>query len=240
MTHAAAPGNLFFRPRRAATRSESLEIRDRRSTVGVVTDQPGDALSLKLPPGDFAAYIFDCDGTLADTMPTHYKAWQAALGQHAAKFPEAMFYELGGVPTRHIVELLNERHGLTLQVDETVAHKEAVFLELSPEIAAIEPVVAIARRLHGQKPMAVASGGHRRIVTNTLRALGILDLFAAVVTAEDYERGKPAPDPFLEAARRLGIAPELCLVFEDTATGIAAATAAGMQSVLVAAPRRAA
>lgn len=193
---------------------------------------------LELPTGEFAAYIFDCDGTLADTMPTHYRAWQTALGVHAENFPEAMFYELGGVPTARIVEILNERHGFDLPVDATVAHKESVFLELSPQIAAIEPVVALARKYHGVKPLAVASGGHRRIVMNTLRALGIAELFQAIVCSEDYQRGKPAPDPFLEAALRLNVPPEQCLVFEDTATGIAAATAAGMQSVLVPPPLR--
>ncbi len=194
------------------------------------------SFSLQLPPGDFEAYIFDCDGTLADTMPTHYKAWMAALGDHGRNFPEAMFYELGGVPTARIVEILNERHGHNLPVDETVAHKESLFLEMSHEVAAIEPVVALARKYHGQKPLAVASGGHRRVVMSTLRALGIADLFQAIVCSEDYQRGKPSPDPFLEAALRLDVAPERCLVFEDTATGIAAATAAGMQSVLVPPP----
>ena len=194
--------------------------------------------ALTLPPGDFDAYIFDCDGTLADTMPTHYKAWCAALGKHASDFPEAMFYELGGVPTARIVEILNERHGYALPVHETVDQKEALFLNMSHEIAAIEPVVALVHQYHGVKPLAVASGGHRRIVQNTLRALGIVDLFQAIVCAEDYQRGKPSPDPFLEAALRLNVAPERCLVFEDTATGIAAATAAGMQSVLVPPPRR--
>lgn len=196
------------------------------------------APALLLPPGDFDAYIFDCDGTLADTMPTHYKAWLAALGPHAADFPEAMFYELGGVPTVRIVEILNERHGCALPVAATVEHKETLFLSMSHEIAAIEPVLALARKYHGQKPLAVASGGHRRIVTTTLRALGICDLFQVIICAEDYQRGKPSPDPFLEAALRLNVAPERCLVFEDTATGIAAATAAGMQSVLVPPPRR--
>jgi HAD superfamily hydrolase (TIGR01509 family) len=191
------------------------------------------AFDLTLPPGEFDAYIFDCDGTLADTMPTHYKAWVTALGEHARDFPEALFYELGGVPTSRIVEILNERHGHTLPVQATVDIKETLFLEMSHEIAAIEPVVALAKKYHGIKPLAVASGGHRRIVLNTLRALGIADLFKAIVCAEDYQRGKPSPDPFLEAALRLDVAPERCLVFEDTATGIAAATAAGMQSVLV-------
>ena len=204
-----------------------------------MTEKTPSAFPLELPAGDFAAYIFDCDGTLADTMPTHYKAWLSALGPHADKFPEAMFYELGGVPTARIVELLNERHELTLPVDDIVAHKEHLFLEMSHEIAAIEPVVALARSYAGVKPLAVASGGHRRIVMNTLRALGIADLFQTVVTSEDYRRGKPAPDPFLEAALRLGVAPEQCLVFEDTSTGVAAAKAAGMQFVLVPPPVRA-
>ena len=203
-------------------------------------DRTRSAFSLELPPGEFAAYIFDCDGTLADTMPTHYRAWLTALGENADKFPEAMFYELGGVPTSRIVEILNERHGLHLDVSETVAHKEHVFLEFSHEIAAIEPVVALARSYAGLKPMAVASGGHRRIVLNTLRALGIADLFQAIVTSEDYKRGKPSPDPFLEAALRLGVPPESCLVFEDTATGVAAANAAGMKYVLVPPPVRSA
>jgi HAD superfamily hydrolase (TIGR01509 family) len=203
-----------------------------------VSVEPIIAPALTIPPGDFAAYIFDCDGTLADTMPTHYRAWCAALGVHAGGFPEAMFYELGGVPTARIVEILNERHGYNLPVEATVEQKEALFLSMSHEIAAIEPVVALARKYHGTKPLAVASGGHRRIVLNTLRALGIADLFNAIVCSEDYRRGKPSPDPFLEAALRLGVPPERCLVFEDTATGIAAAEAAGMQSVLVPPPAR--
>lgn len=169
-------------------------------------------------------------------MPTHYKAWCTALGVHAELFSEALFYELGGVPTVTIVQLLNDRHGFNLPLAETVERKEEIFLTLSKEIAAIEPVVAIAREFHGKKPMAVASGGNRRIVLNTLEGLGIVDLFQTVVTAEDYPRGKPAPDPFLEAALRLGVPPEKCLVFEDTATGVAAAEAAGMQYVLVPPP----
>ena len=172
-------------------------------------------------------------------MPTHFRAWQIALGDAARDLPEAMFYELGGVPTARVVEILNERHGYSLPVLETVAQKEALFLELSVETAAIEPVVKLAREWHGRIPLAVASGGHRRIVHNTLKALGICHLFNTIVCSEDYSRGKPHPDPFLEAARRLGVVPESCLVFEDTQTGIQAATAAGMKSVLVPASKRA-
>jgi beta-phosphoglucomutase family hydrolase len=195
-------------------------------------------MNIQLPEGDFDAYIFDCDGTLADTMPLHYRAWCAALKQHNAEFPEALFYELGGVPTERIVEILNERHGHSMPVRETAALKDNLFAQLIPQTLPIEPVVELVHQFHGAKPLAVASGGTREIVTKILDALGILKKFEAIVTAEDYRRGKPAPDPFLEAARQLGVPPARCLVFEDTPAGIAAAEAAGMQWVRVPPPRR--
>ncbi len=197
-------------------------------------------MPLPIPAGDFAGYIFDCDGTLADTMPLHYRAWCAALAGREHEFPEAFFYELGGTPTEKIVEILNERHPHRppMPVAATARHKETLFLEMIPEILPIEPVVALARELYGKKPLAVASGGHRAIVEKTLAALGIAGLFQTIVGAEDYRHGKPAPDPFLEAARRLGVPPEHCLAFEDTQAGIASAKAAGMQTVLVPSPQR--
>ena len=190
-------------------------------------------MKLQIPDGDFDAYIFDCDGTLADTMPLHYEAWCAALAEHACDFPEAFFYELGGVPTERIVEILNERHGYNMPVVETAAYKESLYIEMIPKILPIEAVVEFALQFHGKKPLAVASGGHRSIVRKTLTALGIVDKFDAIVGAEDYANGKPAPDPFLEAARQIGVAPERCLAFEDTALGIQSATTAGMKTVLV-------
>jgi beta-phosphoglucomutase family hydrolase len=195
-------------------------------------------MNLRLPEGDFAAYIFDCDGTLADTMPLHYKAWCAVLKEHACDFPEAFFYELGGVPTERIVEILNERHGHTMPVKETAAYKDSLFIQMIPQTLPIEPVVELVHQFSGMKPLAVASGGKREIVTKILDALGILGKFQVIVTVENYRRGKPAPDPFLEAARQLGVAPEKCLVFEDTTAGIASARAANMQWVLVEPPSR--
>jgi len=190
-------------------------------------------MNLDIPEGEFDGYIFDCDGTLADTMPLHYEAWCAALAKHSCDFPEAFFYELGGVPARQIVEILNERHGHRMPVDETAEYKEGLFIQLIPKILPIEPVVALVNEYYGKKPLAVASGGMRTIVTKTLKLLGIVDKFAAIVCAEDYKNGKPAPDPFLEAARRIGVAPEKCLAFEDTQTGITSAESAGMKTVFV-------
>lgn len=195
-------------------------------------------MDIVLPEGDFEGYIFDCDGTLADTMPLHYRAWVAALKEHAEIFPEALFYQLAGVPTERIIEILNERHGLSLDPIETSRVKEEIYIETLPQILPIEPVVELVHKYHGTLPMAVASGGYREIVIRTLEVLGIGDKFDAIVGAEDYKRGKPAPDPFLEAAHRLGVAPEKCLVFEDAQTGIEAAKAAGMQWVFVPQPKR--
>ncbi len=190
-------------------------------------------MKLDIPKGDFEGYIFDCDGTLADSMPLHYRAWLAALKEHEAEFPEALFYELGGTPTQQIIMILNERHGTNMDPETTARNKESLYIGMLAEIQPIEPVVNFVHEYYGKRPLAVASGGHRAIVMKTLEGLGILDRFDAIIGAEDYRRGKPAPDPFLAAARKLNVNPRKCLVFEDTRLGCMAAEAAGMQWVLV-------
>src|SRR5579862_5635775 len=125
-------------------------------------------MNLDIPEGDFRSYIFDCDGTLADTMPLHYRAWCAAMAEYEADFPQTLFYELGGVPTPEIVTILNARYGYSMPVEETARKKERLYLEMIPEILPIEPVVALVNDLQGKKPMAVASGGYRRVVLQTL------------------------------------------------------------------------
>lgn len=190
-------------------------------------------MPLQLPAGDFRAFIFDCDGTLADNMHLHYEAWSRAMRDFGGTYPEELFYEWGGVPTGDIVRRLNDRFALSLDVDQVVRRKEHYYRESIPLVEPMSEVIALARQRHGTTPMAVASGGHRDLVVPTLHALGIADLFDAVVTSEDYARGKPAPDPFLTAAARLRVEPALCLVFEDSATGAEAARAAGMACVLV-------
>ena len=190
-------------------------------------------VGMQLPERDFDAYIFDCDGTLADTMGLHYDAWKMALEPHGADLPEDLYYSWGGRPTREIVEALNEMQGLFMDPEAMTHHKEGLYHSLLPEVRAIEPVVAFARKMHGKKPLAVASGGGRKAVTATLEGLGLIQLFDAIVTSEDYVNGKPSPDPYLEAAKRLGVAPVGCLVFEDTEIGRQSAHAAGMECVLV-------
>jgi beta-phosphoglucomutase-like phosphatase (HAD superfamily) len=180
------------------------------------------------------AFIFDLDGTLADTMPSHYRAWSRIAARHGLTFPEARFYALGGVPTAKIAAMLISEAGLPLDPLVVSREKEeAYFAGLTGEVGvvAIEPVLKLARQHRGEGPMAVASGGVRRIVTRTLEALGILDWFAAVVAAEDTTRHKPDPDVFLEAARRLDADPASCTVYEDTDIGLEAARRAGMRGV---------
>jgi len=188
---------------------------------------------LQLPERDFDAYIFDCDGTLADTMGLHYEAWKMALEPHGADLPEDLYYQWGGRPTREIVEALNEMQGLFMDPEAIVHIKEEFYYRLLPSVKPIEEVVEIARSLHGKKPIAVASGGGKKSVHSTLEGLGLIHLFDTIVTSEDYKNGKPAPDPYLEAAQRLGVAPQNCLVFEDTETGRQSAEAAGMECVMV-------
>lgn len=195
---------------------------------------------LVLPAGSFAGYIFDCDGTLVDSMPLHFRAWRAVLARHGLSeaLSEELFYSLGGVPTPKIVEVLNEHHGTSLDPEALCHEKEAAYEAVLPEVNAIEPVVAVARSGMGRLPMAVASGGIRRIVRRTLELAGIADLFPVVVTAEDVSEGKPAPDMFLLAAARMGVPPERCLVFEDSPLGLEAARRAGMTAVEIVPPSR--
>ncbi len=193
-------------------------------------------MTLKLPVGPFKAYLFDCDGTIADSMPLHYVAWKKALGEHGCEFPEDVFYAWGGMPTVQIVETLSAQQRLVLNAEEVAHRKELLYYELLPQLQAVPEVLEHIQLSHGKIPFAVVSGGNRESVTNSLETLGLLDRFETLVCSEDYTKGKPDPEPCLVAAQRLGVAPADCLVFEDTEMGIQAATAAGMASVKVLQP----
>ncbi|MGA2833229.1 MAG: HAD family phosphatase [Terracidiphilus sp.] len=193
-------------------------------------------MKLKIPEGSFRAYLFDCDGTIADSMPLHYIAWKTALAEWNCEYAEELFYSWGGKPVRNIIADLNEIHGLDMPIDAVATKKEALYLEQLPRLKAIPEVLEHIEAEHGRIPFAVVSGSRRDSVVGSLIAIGLLDKFDTIVAAEDYTRGKPAPDAFLLAAERLGVAPADCLVFEDTDLGIEAATAAGMASVKVPPP----
>jgi beta-phosphoglucomutase family hydrolase len=190
-------------------------------------------MKLEIPAGNFRAFLYDCDGTIVDSMPLHYNAWKKALAEYGCPFPEEVFYAWGGKPVRKIIADLNKIHGLQMPVEALAARKEAYYHEQLPQLKAIPSVLEHLLAQHGHIPLAVVSGSRRNSVIGSLTALSILDKFDTLVCAEDYVHGKPAPDCFLLAAQRLNVAPADCLVFEDTDLGIEAATAAGMASVRV-------
>ncbi len=190
-------------------------------------------MPLLLPPGDFQAYLFDCDGTIADSMPLHYTAWSRALGEWGCPFPEHLYYQWGGRPIADIIASLNQQHGLAMPVEAVAIRKEDYYYEILSQLTAVPEVLEHIHRAHGKIPFAIVSGSTRESVTASLRILNFLDKFDTLVCAGDYKNSKPHPEPFLIAASRLNVRPEHCLVFEDTDMGIASATAAGMASVKV-------
>ena len=190
------------------------------------------------PESGFEAVIFDCDGTLVDSMPAHFEAWCEALAMHGAGgvFKEDVFFAMGGRPTLDIVVELNDEYDLRLNPEAVALAKREAFLKRLKTLALIDEVANFAGSLRGRMPLAIASGGSRMVVEKTLRAVGISDWFDEVVTADDVTEGKPAPEVFLTAARRLGVDPAKCLALDDAPAGILAARRAGMQVIAVPSP----
>ena len=184
----------------------------------------------------FGGFIFDCDGTLADSMPLDHRALAAGSSRLRAarsEFTWELFMSRAGMSTALTVEGLNATFGTTLQIADIERLQHAEYVTLIETVKPIDAVVAIARAYANRLPMSVASGGARPLVERTLELIGVRELFSVVVVAADVKRGKPEPDIFLLAAEKMGVAPERCLVFEDGVPGLLAAERAGMQAVLV-------
>src|SRR6266516_1458280 len=175
--------------------------------------------------------IFDCDGTLADTMPLHWRAWQVIAKRHRLHLPEERFYALGGVPSRDILKMLSVEQGVPIDHLVVAREREVEYLPLIAQVEPINVVVGVARENRGKLPMAVASGGTHRIIEQILEHLGIRSLFNSIVPSEDVVNQKPSPDIFLEAARRIGVPPKFCRAYEDTDLVMQAIRAAGMEAV---------
>ncbi len=190
------------------------------------------------PPNGFDAVIFDCDGTLVDSMPAHFDAWCEALAIYGAGgiFKEDVFFAMGGRPTMDIVVQLNDEYNLKLDPVKVAMAKREAFLKRLHTVTLIEEVAAFAESLRGKVPMAIATGGSRMVIEKTLKIVGISDWFDEVVTADDVTDGKPAPDIFLRAAKLLGVSPSKCLALEDAPAGILAAQRAGMQVIAIPSP----
>ena len=185
---------------------------------------------MNLPP-HIKGLVFDCDGTLADTMPLHWRAWQVIATKYKLHFPQDRFYALGGVPSRDILQMLAKEQGVTLDHIQAAHEKENVYLPLMAQVEPIHAVVEIAKANYGKIPMAVASGGTQPIIVQVLEHLKIRHLFGAVVTSEMVTNQKPAPDIFVEAARRISVDPKFCRGYEDTDLGMQAIRSAGMEAV---------
>jgi beta-phosphoglucomutase family hydrolase len=190
-------------------------------------------------PGDWDAeiperirgLIFDCDGTVVDTMPVHFLAWNKALEAVKIHLPEERFYAFAGMPTVTIIQLLAKEQGIACDPEAVAREKERIYVESLETLEPIHSVVAIARREKGKRKLAVASGGWKRVVKQSLTVVGVEDLFDAIVGADDVVHGKPAPDVFLKAAEMIGVNPEACVVYEDGELGIEAARRAGMEVI---------
>jgi len=182
---------------------------------------------------EFKALLFDFDGTVADTMGAHLKAWNIGLANYNLTLSREQHQAWAGRPTRMILQLLNEMHKVEISVDSFLKEKEVHFFSSLHEVKEITSVVEIIKHYHKTLPMAVVTGSRRAAVERTLAHLGLTRYFDSLVCAEDYANGKPAPDCFLLGASRLGVEPKDCLAFEDAPLGIESAKSAGMNCIYV-------
>ena len=178
---------------------------------------------------DYDALIFDCDGTLTDSMPLHYIAWRDTMAGYGITFAEDRFYKMGGMPSEKIIAILCDEQSVVVDdIDAAAEKKEAAFADRIDRLQTKQDVCQIARDHFGKLPMCVASGGIRPIIDQQLAHLKLTELFGVIVTAEDTQLHKPEPDVFLKAAELMNVDPTRCLVFEDSQLGFTAAEKAGM------------
>lgn len=180
---------------------------------------------------EFKAIIFDCDNTIAKTAPVHYLSFGKAIKNSGYDLPHDWYFERVGVSGPDMLNEFKNTYKAGFDVHKVNQESALIFQENIEKVKAVDPVAKVARDYHGKIPMAVASGGQRSVVEATLDAIGVRSLFDVVVTVDDVQRGKPAPDLFLLAAERLGVVPKECLVFEDSDEGIKAAHAANMRAI---------
>lgn len=179
------------------------------------------------------ALIFDLDGTLADTMPVHFWAYKNILTDYGIDFTPELFGTLAGVPAVGTIQKLNELFGTQMDPEKIGHFKEAEYEKIMHKMNPVEPVVELAKKYYGKMPMAVGTGGYKRLAWKTMEILGLDKYFDILVSSEDVTHPKPHPETFLKCAEMLGVKPEFCQVFEDGDLGIQAANAAGMMSTLV-------
>lgn len=179
------------------------------------------------------ALIFDLDGTLADTMPVHFWAYKNILVDFGIDFTPELFATLAGIPAVDTIRKLNDLFGTQMDPEKTGHFKEAEYEKIMHKMKPVEPVAELMKKYHGKLPMAVGTGGYKRLAWKTMKIIGLDKYFDILVSSDDVTHPKPHPETFLKCAGLLGVEPEFCQVFEDGAPGIEAANAAGMMSTLV-------
>jgi HAD superfamily hydrolase (TIGR01509 family) len=186
--------------------------------------------SLTPPPGT-AALLFDCDGTLVDTMQLHRIVWHQIFGRYGFEMTDEWWEEYANVAVGPFVRAVipDAADALAMQLLE---EGNQLFLEALHLLEPIEHVVEIAREFHGRLPMAVVTGGFRDVILPTLDTVGITGLFDPIVTTDDVVDSKPAPDLYLRAMAMLGVDPGQCVAYEDSEIGMASARAAGVGTVI--------
>ncbi|GAA1987747.1 HAD family phosphatase [Catenulispora subtropica] len=186
-----------------------------------------------LTPPPAEALLFDWDGTLVDSVEANYRAMSRAVSAVGLDLGKEWFFSRTGISSAEMIELLVREQGVTpaASLDDIVATRDMFFREEADGITAHAAVLEVVEAAHGGTPMAIASGGSRAIILDTLRRLPFRDAFDAIVTRDDVARGKPAPDIFRHAAAALSADPAGCVVYEDSDEGIAAAHAAGMRVI---------
>jgi HAD superfamily hydrolase (TIGR01509 family) len=183
--------------------------------------------------GGIDAVILDFDGTLADTAPGHEQALRAALQPHGLDLDHDWYLRHAGLSIRDLLAKLPDARQLP---DNQIIQQSRTYLLAT--VGSITPVGCVVTLLRAARraglPCAIASGASRLLVQPGLEALGLTAEFAAVVSLEDAPRGKPAPDLYMEAARRLDVPPGRCLAVDDAPDGVTAALAAGMHVLTLA------
>lgn len=182
---------------------------------------------------NYAALVFDFDGTLVDSLPAHLKSWQVTMLEYGVDMTVEDFHPYRGISPWEICSSLAKEYKLDIDIEDVTRQKARRYLEYLDMVTVYEPILEIVRNHHGVIPMAVATGNYRWVAEQTLQAKQILHYFDVVISSREVKKDKPAPDVFLEAAQRMGVSPVKCCAFEDTDIGEQAARSAGMDVVRI-------